>query len=46
MAARGTTVPDYRKVFVLMLWTILIILVIIDVVFFVLNRTRGGGRDI
>src|SRR3954454_4768833 len=29
-----------------MLWTILIILIIIAVVFFVLNRTRGGGRGV
>lgn len=29
-----------------MLWTILVILVIIAVVFFILNRVRGGGRSL
>ena len=29
-----------------MLWTILIILVIVAVAFFILNRVRGGGRGL
>jgi cbb3-type cytochrome oxidase subunit 3 len=29
-----------------MLWTILVILVIIAVVFFIFNRVRGGGRSL
>lgn len=29
-----------------MLWTILIILVIIAVVFFIFSRVRGGGRGV
>jgi cbb3-type cytochrome oxidase subunit 3 len=28
------------------LWTILIILIVIAVVFFIFNRTRGGGRSL
>ena len=29
-----------------MLWTILVILVIIAVAFFIFNRVRGGGRSL